>query len=490
MSSEKFLKKFFLKLTKDDFCEDTFLAAFYKLYKKLKSTGLFKSKTTGLFKCYIDYIIRNQEFKTEEEKVNALNELYDNILDHILYKEEDASVDAGFVTNKERAESNQRHGNIEEQTPAPSEPVVPIIRTPLKKGKIKLNKAKALRILSMFIKQSSIITYEDPTEISNEHDETFREFTQADIVDGIINFDNRTLPLPQPDIEFGKRSDMMNIWRQTEAKCKELCEDSVLDMLVSKVYFIDTQQVTRNMPQMVTVTIPEINEILPVETFVATYSRLSYNTIVKLVNSHPLDETLARAQQKIKTLYICAGAQMVQGGNADQGLDVQESPLYMISSYSIGISKALHGYPLSTKQVLICPNVLVFKDTKYQELPMSKWQKIAVMCCPNKWWPKLSNAHIGDEDARLYDPRTIYEDNKEYVSLAKSFSNALETALFFGYDTIVLDDRAIEDNKAPAHVTAKMMKDVIGLFNGRFREIVVAVNKSASFNVFRHYFST
>jgi hypothetical protein len=500
MASEKFLKKLFLKLTKTDFDKDEFLTAFYKLYKKLKSTGLFKSKTTGLFKCYIDYIIRNKEFSSDDEKTAALTELYNDIRDHILYKDENASTDAGFVTETEREESNKRHGEAAETLAAekavkqkePKEVPVSQDVPEAKKGPIKFNKAKALRILSMFIKQSSIITYEDPTEISNEHDETFREFTQADIVDGILNFDGRELPKPQPDVEFGKRSDMMNIWRNTESKCKELCEDPVLDMLVSKVFFIDTQLLTGPFTHLTTVTMKEINELLPVETFEPSYSRNKYQTVIRLVNTLPLDETVIRAKQRIKTLYICAGSQMVQGGNADQGLDVQESMLYMTSSYSIGISKALHAYPLSTKQLLLCTNVLVFKDTKYQELPMNKYQRIAVMCCPNKWRPSICNTSIGETDdtrAIIYDPRTIYKNEKDYVSIAKSFANALETALFFDYDTIVLDDRAIEDNQAPAHLMAKMMKDVIGTFNGRFREIVIAINKAASFNVFRHYFS-
>ena len=487
MSSEKFLKKFFVKLSKEDFDRDEFLTAFYKLYKKLKSTGLFKSKTTGLFKCYIDHISRNRDFKTEEEKTTALNELYNDIRDHILYKDENTSTDAGFVTDVERVASNQRHG--EEGTIVHT--AGPVAPEPIKTGPIKVNKSKALRVLSTFIKQSSIITYEDPTEISNEHDEAFREFTQGDIVYGIINFDGREMPVPQPDAEFGKRSDMMNIWRDTETKCKKLCEDPGLDLLLSKVFFIDTESHTNNMQLVSTVEMPEINEILPVEKFLANYSKIKYNTVVKIVNEAPLGETYIRAQQKIKTLYICAGSQMVQGGNSDQGLDVQESMLYMTSSYSIGISKALHAYPLSTKQLLLCPNVLVFKDIKYQDLPMNRYQRIAVMCCPNKWRPNIVNNSVDSTEVKniIYEAKTIYKLDKDYSRLAKSFADALETALFFGYDTIVLDDRAIEDNNAPAHATAKMMKDVINTFNGRFREVVIAINKAASFNVFRHYFS-
>jgi hypothetical protein len=63
-----------------------------------------------------------------------------------------------------------------------------------------------------------------------------------------------------------------------------------------------------------------------------------------------------------------------------------------------------------------------------------------------------------------------------------------ETALFFGYDTLILDDRAIEDNNLPAYVTAKLLKEELNKYNGRFREIIICCNKSNSFNVFRCFF--
>ncbi len=485
MSSEKFLTKFFIKLTKADFKADEFLNSFYRFYKK--------SEATDLFHCYIDYITRNREFQDDNEKTSALKDLYDDIKDNILFKDEESPAELGFVSEKDRTESTERHGVVnadmakkknhdESETPL-SQP-----------GSVKVNKSKALRVLSDFIKQSNIITYEDPNEISNHQDEVFRDTTQANIIDEIINRDGRELPISQPDIEFGKRSDMMNIWRDTEAKCKKLCEEPTLDLLVSKLFFIDTQQLSSHPDKITTVELKEINDILPKETLINGYSKTKYNTIVKLTNMIPIEEVLTRARKKIKTLYICAGSQMVQGGNADQGINVQESMLYMTSTYSVGISKALHAYPLNISQILLCPNVLVFKDTKYNELPMNQYQRIAVMNCINHWRPKLINPKFTDistEDPKtyLYDPKTLFASNIAYTNIAKSFSNALETALFFGYDTIVLDDRAVEDNNAPAYLMAKMMKEVINIYNGRFKEIIIAVNKSASFNVFRHYFN-
>ena len=447
MASEKFLTKFFSKLTKDDFTNNVFLDDFYKFYKK--------SKSTNIFQYYIDYLLRNQEFQDENDKSNATTDICNEIKNCMLLKEKNSA----------------EH-----------------------KTTVKVNKTKALKVLNDFIEKSSIITYENPNEISNEQDEQFRGAIYANITSDIINIDGRKLPIPQPDLEFGKRSDMMNVWRDTETKCKKLCEDTSLDMLVSKLFFIDTKQMELKPSKITTVESKEINELLPVEKFISNYSGQKYNTNIKLTNTIPLEEALVQANKKIKTLYICTNSQMVQGGNADQGVDVQESMLYLTSTYSVGISKALYAYPLLISQILLCPNVLVFKNTKYQELPMDKYQRLTVMCCTNQWRPKLVNSKyidlsIEDPKKYLYEPETVFYTNDTYVSLSKSFANALETALFFGYDSLILDDRAIEDNNIPAHLMAKMLKNVLHAYNGRFKDIIIAVNKTGSFNIFKHYFS-
>lgn len=504
MSAEKILRKFFSKLTKKDFAKDVFLKAFYKFFKKVKSEDLFE--------CYIDYITRTQDFADSSERQDALDSLYADIANAIIYKDLNADTSIGFVTDKERNESKNRHEHVEppvksskSKTKTKSEPTnsapKPTLTTSLSvsehvetsinpvkfvrpEGVIKLNKAKTLEVLSGFIQKSSIITYKDPGEVSTEQDQVFRDNAADNIVLEICG-DGRVLPPAEKDIEFGKRVDMMNIWRDTEEKCQKLCEDPTADMIISKLFFINTAQLLNHPDKIETITMKEINDILPVETFIACHTRKKYQTVIKLTNTLPITEVISRAEKKIKTLYICAGSQMVQGGNADQGLNVSESLLYLTSTYSVGIAKALHAYPLTLDQVILCPNVLVFKDANYKPLPVSKYQRIAVMCAPNKWRPAIT----GKSPEDIYDAKTGFSDKELQATLIKSIAGFLETALFFGYDTVVLDDRAIEDNGAPAHATAKMLRDVLGTFNGRFNEVTIAVSKAASFNVFRHYFS-
>jgi hypothetical protein len=497
MSAEKFLLKFFEKLTESDFQSDEFLVAFYKFYKK--------TKTDSLFSCYIEYLIRNRSFKDTNDRTNELNKLYNEIRDAILNRDEDASTNIGFISEKERTETSERqlvHSSDVVSGETFKQSSVPTTSTTTKTSKqpIKFNKAKALRILSTFIKQSFIITYDDPEQETTEEDQEYREIATDVILDEIKTLDGRSLPTAKKDIMFGQRVDMMNVWHDTENKCHELSEDEQLNMLISKVFYLDSSSIANTTQKITSVKLKEINEILPVEEFVSCRSGKSYSTVIRLVNSHPIDETVSRSRQKIKCLYICAGSQMVIGGNADQGIDVNESLLYLTSTYSTGIEKALHAYPMAIGQLLLCPNVLVFKDSNYKMLPIQKWQRIAVMNAPSKWRPKLRDGSIkkpedisGKEDSYShdispFDSKATFADKNDIVLMKNIINGMAETALFFGYDTLILDDRAIEDNNLPAYVTAKLLKEELNKYNGRFREIIICCNKSNSFNVFRCFF--
>jgi hypothetical protein len=485
MSSEKFLIKLFDKFTESDFHTDEFLSSFYKFFKKEKSDNLFL--------CYTEYLTRNLTFTDTNHKLTTLKNMYDEIKYSILYKDED-DINTGFIDQKERKENTDRRllsvnsiSHVHSDVPVNSGTPVP-----KNKSTVKLNKAKALRILSTFINQS-YITYDRHEENTTKEDQEYRECATDIILDEIKNLDGRVLPLAKKDTLFGKRVDMLNVWHDTENKCKELTADVKLTMLISKLFFIDVFQLQNKQPKISTVFLKEICDILPQESFNACYTNNKYKTIISLSNSHPIDVTIARSSQKIKTLYICAGSQMISGGNSDQGIDVAESMLYLTSTYSVGIEKSLHAFPLEMGQVLLCPNVLVFKNTNYVIQPVQKWQRIAVMNAPSKWRPKLCNTTIDiseqKDDIDIYDLKTSFVNKDDIINTKALITGMMEAALFYGYDTVILDDRAIEDNRLPAYMIAKIIKEELTKFDGRFKEVVICANKANSFNVFRCFFN-
>ena len=130
MSSEKFLVKFFEKLTKSDFKKDPFLLAFYKFFKK--------SQSQDIFRCYSDYVLRNREFADNNERINVLKELYDEIRNEILFKDEDASTDLGFISAEEHKETM----DIQQIKVDKLEKPINTVHTNIQKGPVKVNKSK------------------------------------------------------------------------------------------------------------------------------------------------------------------------------------------------------------------------------------------------------------------------------------------------------------------------------------------------------------
>ena len=507
MSSEKILIKFFSQIKPEEFKRDTFLESVYQFYVKEKyitdpnnkSIVKLRENPPNLFTCYMDYLLRNKEFNNELERNTELKNIYSEITEMMLYGDPDKEVESGFLSKEEKEKSKQRFKNNRE-----TETKHEKVHDPSSK-KIVLDKKKALKVLSVFIQQSIIVTYENPDLTATEDEERTREQISSDILNDVkkgttftdikgvsIDEKGRELPVAKPDEIFRQRNEMMNIWRDTESKCQELLRQQVWETLLTKLYFIDTKHMFEVkslgvIPDKIeTIFTSETSYSLPREILLNSYTGGKYKTVIRLSNEHPINDYINVSKNKEKCIYICTGSQMVIGGNADQGIDCNESMLYMISTYSAGISKALHAYPLNVYQALLCRNVLVFKDFNYKIKPVQQWQRIAVLTAPVKFRPNLVSTKKDDID--IYARETNFKKTEDADDFKNSLIGSIETCLFFGYDTIILDDRAIEDNRLPAYAVMRIMYDVLHMFNGRVREFIISINKSKSFNVFREKF--
>ena len=365
--------------------------------------------------------------------------------------------------------------------------------------KIKLSKMDSLKILSQYICDSGIITYEDPDRDPSQlsgtiEDEVFRNNTTQNIEKEIIS-DGRSMPVVKKDAELNNRNFLMNIWRETENKCNVICDDLQTHQTLSKIYYIDASAFKSRQSAITTIAdnpaavaeaiAKKTNYVsaVPIMPLSAVYSNNNYNTKIRLLNSNPVFESKIR----LKSVYICAGSSMVQGGNADQGLSVTESTLYLTTTYSIALTKALHCYPLLKHHILVCPNVLVFKDLQYKSLTMQEYKRISVICAPSSWRPRIVNKTNNDTPIDLYDTNTKYENRDVYNDVKQHLSNVFEVALYRGYDTIILDDRGICDNLLPCHETVIIVRDVINMFRGRFEEVIIAISNNTIYNIYKQY---
>jgi hypothetical protein len=472
--SRKFMIKFFDKLKTKDLKSDNCLKIFRDSYEKEKKLQVELS----MFDFYIEYLLRNQNYNINE-KYNYINTLCNNIKTAIF----DAPLNTTQITTN----------------------TVGSTKT------IKINKPHALSVISDFIKTSRIIIYENPDETITQYDEDFRTLTTNNIINEIKE-DGGVIPIANKNKEFNRRNDMIKIWKDTELKCVKFIENDTLANVLKKVYFLNASIIKLYSNESVTTLscedtsgknneeiIKDINttidddnsncEYIPREILIPKWIHKKYNTIINLLPTNALTETMIRNKQKIKCALICSGSQMIPGGCADQGVETNESILYYSSSYNLCINQLVMVYPLSQVQLLVLPNILVFKDhTKpnYPILPPIDGQKISVILSPVVYRPStnIKNQDNYNIDKRLKLPSTLYDNPEKIIEHIKCILN---TALFFGYDTIVLDDGGIVDFWLPVHHTISLTIQVINEYKGKFKEIVLAIDKKYLFDIYKKY---
>jgi hypothetical protein len=554
ISSEKFLRKFFEKITDKDFASDRVLAAFYIGYKKYIETCLEEEKKTGvsipvtpLFQYYTEYLIRNKTLN-ETQKKEEIQLLYNNIKESIfnLNAIEKEDVNPRFGRKQEEAQS------VDEVVKSPTNEVKqevktlvkPIVKQPIKKivkplgkvavktnvpavvktnvpavvktnvntsistpvqsadqtslstpqitqvdnlAKIKLNKKHALNVLSEFIKQSFIITYDDPDIDVTQEDEDFRDNTTNVITQEIIR-DMGCLPPAQKDIEFNRRNDMIELWRKCEAKIIKFIENEMFAKLLKKIYFLDSKDINTS-SSVKTIFNKTIETTLPQETIMSRYIPVAHATKLCVVQNDALSETISRTKQGVKSVIVLDEMQFIPGGDSDQGRESRITPIYYSSSYSMCLSDISAMYPLENTQLFYAPCVLVFKNHKLPNYPVlgaTEGKNIAAIASAPRYRPDtdLNDLDKYKMDERLYLASTRYKHPEKFI---EQLTGIFNTALFFGFDTIILDDRGVEDNWSPVVHTAILMGHVINQFKGKFKEIVVAIQEPHLFNTFRKY---
>lgn len=466
MLSRKILIKFFNKLKPKHFKKDRFLDNFYNSYKN--------EKNITLFDFYIEYLLRNKKYDVKQ-KIEQTNILCDNIKNAILSYNKTFNDDETKINNIPN-NSNETKSN----------------------KKIVLNKDHCLIVLSDFIKSSSLIEYEQDVDRPTEHDEKFKELTTEAIMEDIKQ-DGRELPVVRKDARFNKINSMLNVWRDTENKCREFINNNALANVLKKTYYIDGSIINiRSKTPIQTITNNQIQnydqseDFLPCETLISMWSGKGYQTNIQLLNTHPLTETLLRSQDKQnKCVYAIAGNQMIPGGNSDQGIFTNESYLYYCSNYSMCVDQVAPAYPIDSTHMIVMPNILVFKNHMSPSFPMLQpvdTQKISVISSSAPFRPATT---LGDQDKYKMDHR-LYKQTTKYKQPTKTIiqlRSLLNTALFFGYNTIILDDRGILDYWLPVHHNAELMKQVIYEFRGLFKNIIIAIDDKHIFNIYSKYFN-
>ena len=416
--SDKFLSKFFEKLTPIDLKHDKFLSAFYNCYLSSKE----KDSELKLFQFYTEYLVRNKLIKDSLKEVE-IKKIHDEIKNNICNTPIPTLTTANTPTTATLTTSTTTAN----------------VKT------FKLNKKHALSVISDYIKQSFIRIYENPDEDNTIEDETFKNNATNTIIEELKNIGY--IPTGKKDPVFNRRNDQLSIWQDTEKKCNAFLQISTMSNILKKVFFLDGCT-SLNDKTIKTIEIRDTKEVIfPSEVINSRFTGMQFNTKISVLNKNPLSEMLLRINTTKPIALVVSGSRMIAGGGSDQGFETNETSLYYSSSYNLCLNQINYAYPLEKTQMLICPNVLVFKDhtdSKYSTLLASDSQRISVICNPTLYRPKtnLEDQNQYEFDNKLYLSETKYINAQPYIDKIKAlFTNAL----LFGFTTIIIDDGGIED---------------------------------------------
>lgn len=483
MNSKNILAKIFIGLKEQDFATHKCLSNFYASYTK-------NSINKNTLDYYIDFITKNIEFNSNEERDAKHNILYTEILEKILGEEKE--IECGFATQRPNENAitnmNKEDSDIDDDEQKMSK---------VKSTSMIFKKKRVLLVLNAYIENSFITENLNPDEDFEENNEQVKDEITNNVIEDLKadSYEKRNIVIVD-NVELHDRSRRMEIRSDTENKIQQLNSDKNMFHLLSKIYIVNTTDMKILTDSITTIPIKsdfsDDNQIIvPSETLTSSYSRIQYNTRIQLKKSSPL-QAITEIARNIKAIYICSGSNMTQGGNADQGINTQETDLYLRTTYSVALDKASRIYPLSRNTILLCPIVLVLKNEEFKELPNKTLRKISVLCAPSvrTWKPTLVSPSDRNTDVQdIYLNDVTYKDKNVEIKVLKELLGGLETCLFFGYDTIVIDDQAVEEHCLPVHTTAKLLQKAINSVKGRFKEIIIAISNNNVYNVFAQYFS-
>lgn len=125
---------------------------------------------------------------------------------------------------------------------------------------------------------------------------------------------------------------------------------------------------------------------------------------------------------------------------------------------------------------------------KFPELSLVDVHKIRVLTSAPLYHPKtnITNQDKYKRDSRLYNQETRYTD-KDATLVYQQLKGIFNTALFFGHDICILDDRGVDDFWHPLHHLAEITARVINEYRNQFKEIVIAIPNPFIYEVFKKY---
>lgn len=170
-----------------------------------------------------------------------------------------------------------------------------------------------------------------------------------------------------------------------------------------------------------------------------------------VVEGDLIGEENIQREKGLNPLIVCWGSRMACGGNWDKGCIGTEEELFLRSSCSIAFTdRVVVGYyPMQDDAVLLARKVFIYREPyskEFKTMDSAKLTFVSLALC--------STEYLSAENKELS------EDQGEM--LKAKLRNVLQTALYWGYDSIVMNLIGIgAPYNYPAEATAAIYKHVM-----------------------------
>ena len=178
-------------------------------------------------------------------------------------------------------------------------------------------------------------------------------------------------------------------------------------------------------------------------------------------------------------VIVNTASHIKSGGSWEGGEEGSEESIFYRSTYELSLNKDKindHFYPLVEESTIYSPRIMVYKfgrNKKYEHLPKSNnpsMLSILACCLPRYIKYKTKDKIISNECVKVYK---------------KKIKNILQTALYWGHDSIVFDSfgcinmNITSQIMPPAHcatIFKEVIFDDIDMFYKKFKYISFCIN--------------
>ena len=153
---------------------------------------------------------------------------------------------------------------------------------------------------------------------------------------------------------------------------------------------------------------------------------------------------------------------------SDQGIETNETLLYLSSSIMINDDQSLNYYPLDENTFLFYPRVLIFKNYNDKNYSLLDKDNVKIISLLN------SSPPIGNNIERM---------------IRKKLINTFKLCAFLGFSVIIFDDWGVKDFNIPVNLLLTIFKDVILDYGNNFKKIIFGIKNKELYNIYIKHLS-